>query len=108
MIVDSRLIIIRILDDDGNIYTKGGYSRHIEQERRDFNKSSSSFFLFFTYKGGEEKWTFLEVFPYRLSSFFRAMNSLDRSEDNYQSSIEHAIEQLIYSKKKEREIRCAI
>jgi hypothetical protein len=55
VIVDSRLIIIRILDDDGNIYTKGGYSRHIEQERGDFNKSSSSFFLFFTYKSGEEK-----------------------------------------------------
>jgi hypothetical protein len=36
------------------------------------------------------------------------MNSLDRSEDNYQSSIEHAIEQLIYSKKRKRNQMCDI
>jgi len=81
VIVDSsRLIIIRIVDDDGNINTIGGYSRHIEQEKRDFNKSLSSFFSLFLsfsynlflkiYKGGQEKLTFLEVSTYRLSSLF--------------------------------------
>ncbi len=76
VIVDSRLIIIRIVDDDGNINTIGSYSRHIEQEKRDFNKSLSSFFSFSynlflrIYKGGQEKLTFLEVSTYRLSSLF--------------------------------------
>jgi hypothetical protein len=81
VIVDSRLIIIRIVDDDGNINTIGSsYSRHIEQEKRDFNKSLSSFFSLFLsfsynlflkiYKGGQEKLTFLEVSTYRLSSLF--------------------------------------
>jgi len=77
VIVDSsRLIIIRIVDDDGNINTIGGYSRHIEQEKRDFNKSLSSFFSFSynlflrIYKGRQEKLTFLEVSTYRLASVF--------------------------------------
>ncbi len=47
VIVDSCLIIIRIVDDNGNIYTIGSYSRYIEQERRDYNKSSSFFFFSF-------------------------------------------------------------
>lgn len=36
VIVDSRrLIIIRVADDDGNIYRKGSYSRYIEHNKKE-------------------------------------------------------------------------